>query len=79
MGDGNVGDWRQLVLVFIFHPICGDKSRLRGDKVCLREKSDAGRYGWYSKTCDGWLPMDKLPGLFPQTFSRSCTKLGEVK
>ena len=29
MGDGNVGDWRQLVLVFIFHPICGDKSRLR--------------------------------------------------
>jgi hypothetical protein len=32
MGDGNVGEWGQLVLVFIFHPVCGDKVCLRGDK-----------------------------------------------
>jgi hypothetical protein len=36
MVDGNVGDWRQLVIVFIFHTVCGDKVRLRGDKSRLR-------------------------------------------
>ena len=44
MGEGNVGEWGQVVLVFIFHPVCGDKWCLREKKVAraLRGCSTCG-------------------------------------